>query len=446
MKKLREASLMFLTIGGLFSALFFGLLIIFKAKINNNNFLFEAVRMLLEDIARVVLQFSNYNVYGNVITKPELVGGILIVISSFLVLMYLIPNYLSKNSRFKGFGVIFALILGFLTLFFLIIAVAFGVQAVDGNTGLNVFKLGIKANFGFALLFIGPVFTFIGGILATSYYRKARKEKPLTKDQKNRLAAINLETGKIGAKGLTPQKEMVMAAELAPRDDASSNLMAKNPAPTDLKAKMALLKAKMARNAMLNEQGEAHLAEPTVEFDRSKTSETKAPIRVGKEGQYLRTIKEGIGIVDESPTGVLIEQEGNFVQKGDIIKQHDYSPPVFSETNSSAQMRGTGPGSIIIPKSKQNISLDTRELEERIGSVPKISGKQRINPNARVDNSYDGKVFLGDIDKIWTAGKKYREAITKQSEKPKSESYVNPHDSLGDYDNNANNGEHEEHH
>lgn len=97
----------------------------------------------------------------------------------------------------------------------------------------------------------------------------------------------------------------------------------------------------------------------------------------------------------------MIEQEGNFVKKGDIIKHHDYSAPVFSETTSSApQQKGTGPGSIIIPKSKQHMPLDTRELEERIGSVPRISEKQRVNPNARVDNSYDGKVFLGDIDKI----------------------------------------------
>ncbi|KAF0850651.1 MAG: cytochrome c-type biogenesis protein CcmH [Spiroplasma poulsonii] len=458
MKKLCGASLIFLTIGGLFSALFFGLLIIFKAKMSTSStshLLYEAARMLLEDIARVVLQFSDQTMYIKVLANPTLVGGILIGISSFLVLMYLIPNYLTKNGGYKGFGVVFALILGLLTCFFLILAVVFGVQTPDGKTGLSVFKLGLKINPSFALLFIGPVFTLLGGILTTTYYRKARQAKPLTKDQQNRLSAIDLTTGKIGAKGLTPQKEMVNQAELSAREDASPRATNKNPAATDLKTKMALLKEKMARNAMLNEQGEAHLAEPTAEYDNSrwkdnsKTPDEKAPIRVGAEGQYLRTIEEGVGVVDESPTGVMIEQEGNFVKKGDIIKHHDYSAPVFSETTSSApQQKGTGPGSIIIPKSKQHMPLDTRELEERIGSVPRISEKQRVNPNARVDNSYDGKVFLGDIDKIWTAGKKYREDITKQSEKAKPKSYVNPTDNFDDYvnDNNDNTEEHDDHH
>ncbi len=454
MKKLRGASLIFLTVGGLFSALFFGLLLIFKIKISPNHFLYEPARMLLEDIARVVLQFSNQTVYNNVLAKFEMVGGILIGISSFLVLMYLIPNYLTKNGRYKGFGVILALILGFVTSFFLILAVVFGVQTPYGKTGLNIFKLGLKINPGFALLFIGPVFTFIGGILTAVYYSKARKAKPLTTDQQNRLSAINLTTGKIGAKGLTPQKEMVSQAELNPCEYTTPSLSNKNPAATDLKSKMALLKAKMARNAMLNEQGEAHLAEPTAEYynsrwkDESKTSDSTPTIFVGKEGQYLRTIKEGVGIVDESPTGVMIEREGNFVKKGDIIKHHDYSAPIFSETTSSpSQQKGTGPGSIIIPKSKQHMPLDTRELEEWIGSVPKISGKQRVNPNARVDKSYDGKVFLGDIDKIWNAGKKYREDITKQTEKANPKSDTNPTNNFDDYvDNNDNSDEHENHH
>ncbi|WHQ36343.1 MFS transporter [Spiroplasma sp. SV19] len=451
MKKLRGVSLIFLTIGGLFSALFFGLLIIFITKINPNHLFFKAGQMLLEDIARVVLQFSDQATYHNVLAKSELVGGILTGISSFFVLMYLIPNYLTKNGGYKGFGAIFALIFGFITCFFLTLAVVFATQTPDGKVGLSVFKLGMKINSGFVLLFIGPVFTFLGGILATVYYRKIRQTKPLTKDQQNRLSAINLTTGKIGAKGLTPQKEMVRQAELPPREDPTSNLDNKPPGATDLKSKMALLKAKMARNAMLNEQGEAHLAEPTAEYDNSRWKDNKAPepkptIRVGKEGQYLRTIKEGVGVVDESPTGVMIEKEGNFVKKGDIIKHHDYSAPVFNEEASASHHKGTGPGSIIIPKSKQHMPLDTRELEERIGSVPKISGKQRVNPNARVDNSYDGKVFLGDIDKIWTASKKYREAITKQSEKSKS--HVNPTDNFDDYvnNNNDNTDEHEDHH
>lgn len=450
MKKLRGASLIFLTIGGLFSALFFGLLIIFKAKMSTSHFLYGAAQMLLEDIARVVLQFSDQTMYTKVLANPGLVGGILTGISIFLGLMYLIPNYLTKNGGYKRFGAIFALIFGFTTCFFLILAVVFGVQTPDGKTVLNVFKLGLKINPGFVLLFIGLVFTFIGGVLATTYYQKVHQAKPLTNDQQNRLSAINLTTGKIGAKELTPQKEMVSQAELTPQGDSSPSLTNKNPVATDLKTKMALLKEKMARNAMLNEQSEAHLAEPTAEYDNSrwkdnsKTPDEKPPIRVGAEGQYLRTIKERVGVVDESPKGVMIEREGNFVKKRDIIKHHDYSAPVFSETTASAlQQKGTGPRSIIIPKSKQHMPLDTRKLEERIGSVPKISGKQRVNPNARVDNSYDGKVFLCDIDKIWTAGKKYREDITKQSEKTKS--YVNPTYNFDDYVND-NTEEHDDHH
>ncbi|ALA97540.1 hypothetical protein SKUN_00647 [Spiroplasma kunkelii CR2-3x] len=240
------------------------------------------------------------------------------------------------------------------------------------------------------------------------------KSKIINTRTKKSLTAINFETGKgkIGASGLTPQKEMVNQAELTFIEETKTPLNNKSVSTTnDLKVKMALLKAKMARNALLHEQGEGHLV-PEEEDNNSDNS--KPTIRVGAEGQYLRTIKEGEGIVDESPAGLLIEQEGDFVKKGDIIKHRDYSVPIFSVETSSSKGNFNAYDSIIIPKSKQHMSLDKTELAERIGSVSKPSGKQRINPNARVDSSYDGKVFLGDIDKIWTAGKKYREDITKK--------------------------------
>lgn len=412
MEKLRGVSLTFLTIGGIFSALLFGILIMVANKINSQMFLYNAAYMLLQDIALLVLQFSNMTVYNNIITKPELVGGILIGISSFLVLMYLIPNYLSKNNRYKVFGISWAFIIGLISCILLTMAVALASQPRSLNAGLNIFKLNLPINSGFILLFIGPGLTFFGSWFAITYYSKTRKTKSLTQDQKNRLTAINFETGKICARGLTPQKEMVSQSELTPLEETKNPINNKSVSTTnDLKAKMALLKAKMARNALLHEQGEAHLL--PAEEDNNATN-SKPTIRVGAEGQYLRTIKENEGIVDESPVGLLIEQEGDFVQKGDIIKHRDYSAPIFSTESSPSKGKLNSYDSIIIPKSKQHMSLDKTELAERIGSVPKPSGKQRINPNARVDSSYDGKVFLGDIDKIWTAGKKYREDITKK--------------------------------
>ncbi|RUO86653.1 MFS transporter [Spiroplasma endosymbiont of Megaselia nigra] len=412
MEKLRRVSLTFLTIGGIFSALLFGILIMLANKINNQMFLYNAAYMLLHDIALLFLQFSNMTVYHNVMTNPELIGGILIGISSFLVLLYLIPNYLSKNNGYKIFGISGAFVIGLISCILLTMAVVLAGQPISAKTGLNIFKLNLPINSGFILLFIGPVLTFFGSCFAIAYYHTTRKAKSLTQDQKNRLTAINFETGKIGARGLTPQKEMVNQAELTPIEETKTPLNNKSVATTnDLKAKMALLKAKMARNSLLHEQGEAHLVP---EKENNNYDNSKPTIRVGAEGQYLRTIKEGEGIVDESPAGLLIEKEGDFVKKGDIIKHRDYSALIFSAETSSSKGNFNAYDSIIIPKSKQHMSLDKTELAERIGSVPKPSGKQRINPNARVDSSYDGKVFLGDIDKIWKAGKKYREDITKK--------------------------------
>lgn len=51
MEKLRGVSLTFLTIGGIFSALLFGILIMVANKINSQMFLYNAAYMLLQDIA-----------------------------------------------------------------------------------------------------------------------------------------------------------------------------------------------------------------------------------------------------------------------------------------------------------------------------------------------------------------------------------------------------------
>ncbi|UZQ30784.1 MAG: MFS transporter [Spiroplasma phoeniceum] len=412
MEKLRRVSLTFLTIGGIFSVLLFGILIMIANKINNQMLLYNDAYMLLHDIALLVLQFSNITLYHNVKANPELVGGILIGIYSFLVFMYLIPNYLSKNNGYKIFGISGNFVIGLISCILLTMTVMLAGQPISAKTGLNIFKLNLPINSGFILLFIGPVLTFFGSLLAIAHYHTTRKAKSLTQDQKNRLTAINFETGKIGARGLTPQKEMVNQAKITPIEETKTPLNNKSVATTnDLKAKMALLKAKMARNALLHQQGEEHLVS---DKEDNNSDNSKPTISVGTEGQYLRTIKEGEGIVDESPAGLLIEQEGDFVKKGDIIKHRDYSAPIFSVKTSSSKGNFNAYDSIIIPKSKQHMSLDKTELAERIGSVPKPSGNQRINPDARVDSSYDGKVFLGDIDKIWTAGKKYREDITKK--------------------------------
>ncbi len=412
MEKLRRVSLTFLTIGGIFSALLFGILIIPANKINSQMFLYNAAYMLLHDIALLFLQFSNMTAYYNVIANPELVGVILIGISSFLVLLYLIPNYLSKNNGYKIFGISLAFVIGLISCILLTTAVVLAGQPSD-KTGLNIFKLNLPINSGFILLFIGPVLTFFGSLFAITYYHTTRKAKSLKKDQKNRLTAINFDTGKIGDRWLTQQKEMDNQAKLTHIEETKNPLNKKSVATTnDLKAKMALLKAKMARNAILHEQCESHLA-PKEEDNNSDNS--KPTIRVSAKGQYLRTIKDGEIIVDESPAGLLTEQEGDFVKKGDIIKHRDYSAPIFSAKNSPSKGKLNAYDSIIIPKSKQHMSLDKTELAERIGSVLKPNGKQRINTDAHVDNSYDGKVFLGDIDKIWTAGKKYREYIIKKT-------------------------------
>ncbi|WP_338955693.1 MFS transporter [Spiroplasma endosymbiont of Polydrusus cervinus] len=427
MKKLRRVSLIFLTIGGIFSTLLFGLLIILKNKISSQMFLYNAAYMLLEDIRRLVLQFSNRRVYNNMMAKPEVVGGILIAISSFLVSMYLIPNYLRKNNAYKGFGASLAFIIGLASVILLSMAVFLAGQPENLNKSLNIFKLGRNFNTGIILLFIGPVLTFLGGVLAIVYYGKTQKMKVLTQDQQNRLSAINLKTDKIGALGVTLQKEMVSSAEL-------SNVKERTPAVNKTVSSMNDLKAKMARNALLHEEGEAHLL--SEEENNSNIHNSNGAMRIGKEGQYLRTIKDGEGIVDESPAGLLLEKEGNFVQKSDIIKHHDYSAPIFSAGTGSSRGRSSSHSSIIIPKSKQHMPLDTTELAERIGSVPQPSRKQRINPNARVDSSYYGKVFLGDIDKIWTAGKKYREDITKKPATKHSFQSSNLDDNLDDYNEN----------
>ncbi|WP_425377937.1 MFS transporter [Spiroplasma endosymbiont of Polydrusus pterygomalis] len=362
MKKLRRVSLTFLTIGGIFSTLLFGLLIILKNKISSQMFLYDAAYMLLEDIGSLVLQFSNRRVYdNNMMAKPELFSGILIAISAFLVSMYLIPNYLRKNNAYKGFGASLAFIIGIASVILLSMVVFLAGQPDNLNKGLNIFKLDHNFNTGIILLFIGPVLTFLGGVLAIVYYGKIQKMKVLTQDQQNCLSAINLKTDKIGARGVTPQKEMVSSAELSAVEERTPTVNKTVSSTNDLKAKMA-------RNAILHEEGEAHLL--SEEENNSNMHNSNGAMRVGKEGQYLHTIKDGEGIVDESPAGLLLEKEGNFVQKSDIIKHHDYSAPIFSEGTGSSRGSSSSHSSIIIPKSNQHMPLDTTKLAERIGSMP----------------------------------------------------------------------------
>ncbi|ALA97539.1 hypothetical protein SKUN_00646 [Spiroplasma kunkelii CR2-3x] len=177
-------SLTFLTIGGIFSALLFGILIMLANKINNQMFLYNAAYMLLYDIALLVLQFSNMIVYHNVMANPELVGGILIGISSFLVLLYLIPNYLSKNNGYKIFGISGAFVIGLISCILLTMAVVLAGQSISAKTSLNIFKLNLPINSGFILLFIGPVLTLFGSWFAIAYYYTTRKAKSLTQEQK----------------------------------------------------------------------------------------------------------------------------------------------------------------------------------------------------------------------------------------------------------------------
>ncbi|WP_374695952.1 MFS transporter [Spiroplasma endosymbiont of Polydrusus formosus] len=437
MKKLRIISLTFLTIGGIFSTLLFWLLIILKNKISSKMFIYDATYMLLEDVGRLILQFSNIRVYDNMMKKPGLVGSILITISAFLASMYLITNYLRKNSDYKKFGSSLAFFVGIVSVILLSMVVFLAGQPENLNKVLNIFKLGSNFNTGIILLFIGPVLTFIGGVLAIVCYGKFQKTKLLTEDQQNILSTINLKTDKIGARNVIPQKKRLSSDELSAIGKRTPVVNKIVSSTNDLKAKMALLKAKIVRNVLLHEEGGTHLTSTSEEENNGNIHNSNEAMRVeDKEGQYLRTIKDGEKIIDESPAGLLLEKKGNFVQKDDIIKHHDYSLLIFGEGKWSSKENSSLHSSIIIPKSEQNMLLNTTELAERISSAPQPSGKQRINPNARVDSSYYGKVFLGDIDKIWTAGKKYREDIIKKPTTKHSFQSSNLDDNLDDYNEN----------
>ncbi|WP_041614556.1 MFS transporter [Spiroplasma syrphidicola] len=422
MKQLRAWSLTLLIIGGVLSTFIFGLLIILITKLKSGDILLLS-QIILNGIATAVYKMSgnNLQLFANIVAKPEIVGGILIAISAVLVLLYLIPVCLSKINGFKKFGVAWSFILGAVTL---ALTATLIILAAKPITAQPSFNLGIDLSPWIVILFLGPAFTFFGSWFAIGYLTVAKGKTGLNEDQQNRLKAINLATGKIGASGIIPRKESVSQQDIEKRRAEMGNPQ-QNPnrglQRDDLKSKVERLKEKMYQSTKFTEEGSAQIVDEGYEkMNNSRWKNPQAPqgpvkpvISVGPNGQYLRTVDETKGVIDESTRGVAIEQRGDFVQKGDIIKHHDSYKPNFANNNTAKPKPEKYQGPIIIPRSKQSQTIDTRSLEEKIRQVPLPTGKQRVNPNAKVDNSYDGKVFLGDIEKIYSAGQKYRQDITK---------------------------------
>ncbi|WP_041611881.1 hypothetical protein [Spiroplasma chrysopicola] len=423
MKQLRAWSLTLLIMGGIFSTFIFGLLIILINSIKSGDILLLS-QIIFNGLATAVYKMSgnNFELFENIKAKPEIVGGILIAISAVVVLLYLVPVCLRKINGFKKFGVAWSFIVGALTLALTATLIIFAAKPI--NTIPPSFNLGFELNAWIIILFLGPAFTFFGSWFAIGYLIAAKANTGLNEDQKNRLKAINLTTGKIGASGIAPRKESVSQQDIEKRRSEMDNFQ-QSPNRVlqrdDLKSKVERLKEKMYQSTKFTEEGSAQIVDEG--YEKMNNSRWKNPqasqgpakpvISVGPSGQYLRTVDETKGIIDESKRGVAIEQRGDFVQKGDIIKHHDSYKPNFANNSNVKPKPEKYKGPIIIPRSKQSQPIDTHSLEEKIRQVPLPTGKQRVNPNAKVDNSYDGKVFLGDIEKIYSAGQKYRQDITK---------------------------------
>lgn len=407
MKKLRGTSLVCLTIGGIFSILLFGLLIILINKINSKIFFYNIKYIILENITHLVLWIINQEIYQNMLRQSNLIGYTIIGVYSFLILMHLIPNYLSKNNGYKKFGAILAFVNGTISCILLLIPIFLVSKSQLFVTNLDIFKLKLKISLEFILLFIGPILTFVGGILAMIYFSKTQKNEQLTVNHKNHLSVINFKTGKINTRDLTTQKEII--SKIEPNYSQIKNLPANKLTYSSIensKNKIMLLKKDMTCNIFLQENGKEYLI--SKKDNNNKNFDLNSTININDKEQYLQTIKNNEKIIKKSLKELLIKKENNFVKKNNIIKHHNYSTYIFNKKNAIIN------NPIIIPKSKQYIALNTLELSKRINSVSKLNKNERNNSNVRVYNSYNGKFFLGDIDKIWSAGKKYREDITKK--------------------------------
>ncbi|WP_368487095.1 hypothetical protein [Spiroplasma sp. DGKH1] len=430
MQSLKISSRILIIIGALLSTIIFGVLII-VAKDATDEGVKVPGTIIFADLVNVVRAIGgdNSSAVTKMLANQTAVGGVLIAITFGIALLYLIPVLIPQNNGFKIFGHFLAFIVGLGSLVLTIVAIY--LATVTPTTIDQKYRYGLKFQPLEILFLIGPFLLTIGAIIGLKYSFAAMNNSQLSEADRNRQRAINLTAGRIGARGTVPQKQFVQENEIKPRA-----VPPVNQAPSvnnDLKLKMAQLKQRMASAQKIANENSINNSRWV---SATRKSEPKEEIRVGAEGQYLRTLRDG-EVLDESPKGVDIANRAELVQKGDVIKHHEsYHYQAPNQVNKSQPKT-----SLFIPKSKQSAQIDTRTLEQKVGG-PYTKGTvgARPNPNAKVDHSYDGKVFLGDIDKIWKAGKKYREDITVK--KPQHNEFNNQNPPANNYPPRNNNDEH----
>ena len=430
MQSLKILSRILIIIGALLSAIIFGVLVI-VAKDATAQGIKVPGTIIFTNLVSVVRAIGgdNSSAVAKMIANQTAVGGVLIAITFGISLLYLIPVLISQNNNFKLFGHFLAFVVGLTSLVLTIVAIY--LATVTPTTIGENYRYGLKFQPLEILFLIGPFLLTIGAIIGLKYSFAVMNNSQLSEADRNCQRAINLADGWIGAHGTVPQKQFVQANEIKPRE-----VPPVNQAPSvnnDLKLKMAQLKQRMASAQKIANE---NIINNSRWVSATRKTEPKEEIRVGAEGQYLRTLRDG-EVLDESPKGVDIANRAELVQEGDVIKHHEsYHYRAPNQVNKVQPKT-----SLFIPKSKQSAHIDTRTLEQKVG-VPYTKGTvgARPNPNAKVDHFYDGKVFLGDIDKIWKAGKKYREDITVK--KPQHNRFNNQNPLVNNYTPHNNNDEH----